>query len=131
MDATKKLSSIFAKSRSSKNSHFSHVEQQVGNALIEAVATLDADNKKYEPHIEINRAIEIPMGKDKPAILIYLSHKSHKLLLLPLYKKLVSDLEKRLKTTVLLAAARNIQSRWVKKNRTQKRPYSRTLTSVQ
>lgn len=131
MDSTKKLSSIFAKSRTSKTPHFSNVEQQAGNALIEAVSALDADNKKYEPYIEINRVIEIPMGKEKPAILIYLSHKSHKLLLLPLYKRLVSDLEKRLKTTVLLVAARNIQSRWVKKNRTQKRPYSRTLTSVQ
>ena len=40
-------------------------------------------------------------------------------------------MEKKLKATVLLVAARNIQSRWVKKNRTQKRPFSRTLTSVQ
>lgn len=30
-----------------------------------------------------------------------------------------------------MVATRNIQSRWIKKNRTQKRPYSRTLTSVQ
>ena len=29
-----------------------------------------------------------------------------------------------------MVAARNIDSRWIKKNRTQKRPYSRTLTSV-
>lgn len=29
-----------------------------------------------------------------------------------------------------MVAARNIQSRWIKKNRTQQRPYSRTLTSV-
>lgn len=36
-----------------------------------------------------------------------------------------------MKTTVLLVAARNIQSRWVKKNKTQKRSFSRTLTSVQ
>ncbi len=63
--------------------------------------------------------------------MVYLSHKSHKVLLTPLYKKLVNELEKKLKTTVLLIAARNIRSRWVKKNRTQKRPFSRTLTSVQ
>ena len=30
-----------------------------------------------------------------------------------------------------MVATRNIQSRWSKKNRTQKRPYSRTLTNVQ
>ena len=70
-------------------------------------------------------------NKEKPAVLIYFSHKSHKVLLTPLYKKLVADLEKKLKTTVLLVAARNIQSRWIKRNKTQKRPYSRTLTSVQ
>jgi small subunit ribosomal protein S7e len=40
-------------------------------------------------------------------------------------------LRKKLKTTVLLIAGRNILSRWVKKNRTQKRPFSRTLSSVQ
>ena len=48
----------------------------------------------------------------------------------PLYKKLVTELEKKLKTTVLIVAARNIDSRWIKKNKSQKRPYSRTLTSV-
>lgn len=30
-----------------------------------------------------------------------------------------------------MVATRSIQSRWIKKNRTQKRPFSRTLTSVQ
>jgi hypothetical protein len=30
----------------------------------------------------------------------------------------------------LIVAARNIESRWIKKNRTQKRAFSRTLTSV-
>ena len=29
-----------------------------------------------------------------------------------------------------MVAHRNIESRWIKKNRTQKRPFSRTLTSV-
>ena len=71
------------------------------------------------------------MGKEKAALLVYFSHKSHKVLLTALYKKIVAELEKKLKTTVLLVSARNIQSRWIKKNRTQKRPYSRTLTSVQ
>lgn len=71
------------------------------------------------------------MGKETPAVLVYFSFKSQKVLLTPLYKKIVGELEKKLKATVLLVAARNIQSRWIKKNRTQKRPYSRTLTSVQ
>lgn len=51
-------------------------------------------------------------------------------MLTPLYKKLVSELEKKLKKTVLLLSTRNIQSRWIKENRTQQRSNSRTLTAV-
>lgn len=78
----------------------------------------------------MNKVVEIPNGKEKPTVLIYFSYRSHKVLLLPIYKKLVIELEKKLKTTVLLVSARNIESRWIKRNKTQKRPYSRTLTSV-
>jgi small subunit ribosomal protein S7e len=39
-------------------------------------------------------------------------------------------LEKKLKKTVLILSTRKIQSRWVKENKTQTRPNSRTLTSV-
>lgn len=58
------------------------------------------------------------------------SYRSHKVLLSSLYKKLVTELEKKLKKTVLLLSARNIQSRWIKENRTQQRSNSRTLTAV-
>jgi len=78
----------------------------------------------------IKKAIEIPNGKEKPSILIYIAFRAQKALLTNLYKKLVVELEKKLKTTVLMVAARNIDSRWIKKNRTQKSPFSRTLTSV-
>ena len=131
MEATKKASSIFARSKTNKNAQYSAIEQQTGTALQEIISTLEGDNKRYGQFIEINKVVEIPNGKEKPTALVYLSHKSHKVLLTVLYKKLVNELEKKLKTTVLLVAARNIQSRWVKKNRTQKRPFSRTLTNVQ
>ena len=131
MDGNKKLSSIYARAKTTKNPQYSAAEQQVGAALIDIVSQLDGDNKRLGSFIEVNRVIEIPMGKEKPAVLVYFSHKSHKVLLTHLYKKIVLDLEKKLKTVVLLVAARNIQSRWIKRNKTQKRPYSRTLTSVQ
>jgi small subunit ribosomal protein S7e len=51
-------------------------------------------------------------------------------LLTPVYKKLVTELEKKLKKTVLILSTRNIQSRWIKENRTQTRPNSRTLSAV-
>lgn len=131
MDTNKKLSSIFTRSKTNKNTQYTAIETQAGNALIEIISQLDADNKRYGSFIEINKVVQIPNGKDKPTVLVYLAHRSHKVLLTGLYKKLVNELEKKLKTTVLLVANRNIQSRWVKKNRTQKRPFSRTLTNVQ
>lgn len=131
MEVTKKPSLIFARSKTTKNAQYSPIEQQTGTALQEILSQLDGDNKKYASSFEINKVVEIPNGKEKPAALVYLTYRSSKVLLTPLYKKLVSELEKKLKTTVLLVATRNINSRWIKKNRTQKRPYSRTLTSVQ
>jgi len=47
-----------------------------------------------------------------------------------IFKKLINDVEKKLKRNVLMLSTRNIQSRWIKANKTQKRPYSRTLTAV-
>ena len=44
--------------------------------------------------------------------------------------KLVPELEKRLKTTVLVVAKRTIQSKWIKTHKSQQRPRNRTLTSV-
>lgn len=131
MEATKKPSTIFARSKTNKNAQYSAIEQQTGTALQEIVAQLEGDNKRFGSFLEIAKVVEIPNGKEKPIALVYLSHKSHKVLLTLLYKKLVTELEKKLKTTVLLIAGRNILSRWVKKNRTQKRPFSRTLSSVQ
>lgn len=131
MEGNKKLNQIYARAKNTKNPQYSPVEQTVGLALADSVAHLEGDNKRIGSFIEINKVVEIPLGKEKPALLVYFSHKSQKVLLTPLYKKIVSDLEKKLKTIVLLVSARNIQSRWIKKNRTQKRPFSRTLTSVQ
>ena len=131
MEANKKVNQLYTRAKNTKNPQYSAVEQQVGLALADSISYLEGENKRIGSFIEVNRVIEIPMGKEKPALLVYFSHKSHKVLLTPVYKKIVGDLEKKLKTVVLLVSARNIQSRWIKKNRTQKRPYSRTLTSVQ
>ena len=91
---------------------------------------MDGDNKHFASFITVKKAVEIANGKEKPSILVYISFRAQKSLLTNLYKKLVVELEKKLKTIVLLVAARNIDSRWIKKNKTQQRPYSRTLSSV-
>ena len=126
----KKLSQIFSRSKTSKNPSFSHIQQQAGNALLDIISHYDGENKRIASFIEVNKVVEVPNGKEKASVLMYFAYRSHKVLLLPIFKKLVAELEKKLKTTVLLVSARNIESRWIKKNKTQKRPYSRTLTSV-
>ena len=45
-------------------------------------------------------------------------------------RKLVVELEKKLKIQVLFVAKRAIQSKWIKIHKSQKRPRSRTLTAV-
>jgi len=94
------------------------------------VSHLDADSKKLVANLTITKAVEHSFQKDKSFILIYINYRSNKILLTPVYKKLVTELEKKLKKTVLLLSTRKIQSRWVKENKTQTRPNSRTLTSV-
>lgn len=90
MEATKKSSHIFARSKTNKNAQYSPIEQQTGSALQEIISQLDGDNKKYGSSIEINKVIEIPNGKEKPATLIYLTHRGNKVLLTALYKKFVT-----------------------------------------
>jgi small subunit ribosomal protein S7e len=97
---------------------------------VEAISHLDAESKKLAGGIYITKAQEHTFQKDKSFILIHLNYRSNKLLLTPIYKKLVTELEKKLKKTVLILSTRNIQSRWIKENKTQTRPNSRTLTAV-
>jgi hypothetical protein len=130
MASSAKVSQVFEQKRSAKGSNLSHLEVQVGQALQDAVNHYDGENKKTGSAIRINRVVEVPLGKDKPAFLVFVNFRSQRLLVTNLYKKLVNDLEKKLKTTVLIVAARNIESRWIKANRTQQRSNSRTLTNV-
>jgi hypothetical protein len=90
MDATKKPTSIFARSKTNKNAQYSAIEQQTGTALQEIISQLEGDNKRYGQFLEINKVAEIPNGKEKPTALVYLSHKSHKVLLTGLYRKIVN-----------------------------------------
>jgi len=114
MTETRKAHDVFEKTKGVKGATLSHLESQVGSALIEAVNHLDAENKKLGSSVIINKVQELTYEKDKSLILIYVGYRTNKILLTPAYKKLVTELEKRLKKTVLLLSARRIQSRWVK-----------------
>ena len=114
MTEIRKAHDVFERTKGVKGATLSHVESQVGSALIEAVNHLDAENKKLASSVVINKVQELSYDKDKSLILIYVGYRTNKILLTPAYKKLVTELEKRLKKTVLLLSARRIQSRWVK-----------------
>jgi hypothetical protein len=130
MAENKKVSQVFEQKRTGKGANLSHLEVQVGQALQDTVNHYDGENKKVASAIKINKVVEIPLGKEKAATLVYVNYRSSRTLITNLYKKLVNDLEKKLKSTVLIIASRAIESRWIKVNRTQQRSYSRTLTNV-
>jgi hypothetical protein len=114
MTDTRKVHDVFEKTKGVKGSNLSHLENQVGSALVEAATHLDAENKKLAASILIHRAQEITYEKDKTLILITVTYRTSKILQTTAYKKLITELEKRLKKTVLIISHRKIQSRWVK-----------------
>jgi small subunit ribosomal protein S7e len=67
--------------------------------------------------------------KSKPVYLVYVPYPCLKVIQ-KLHKKLVPELESRLKANLLVVAKRTIQSKWQKTHKSQKRPNSRTLTAV-
>ena len=137
MTETRKADDVFEKSRGGKSAvplllmqTLSHLEKQVGGAVVEAISHLDAESKKLTAGLTVIKVAEYTYQKDKSFLILHVNYRSSKLLLTPIYKKLVTELEKRLKKTVLILSNRRILSRWVKENRTQQRPNSRTLTAV-
>lgn len=130
MTDTRKVHDVFERTKGAKGANLSHLENQVGTALIEAASHLDTENKKLAQAILVHKVQEITYEKDKSLILIVVSYRSNKILLTSAYKKLITDLEKKLKKTTLIISHRKIQSRWVKENRKLTRPNSRTLTAV-
>jgi small subunit ribosomal protein S7e len=104
----------------------SAVESLVAQNLTE-LESANADLKGFT----ISKVVEIPSSdkKEKKSLIVFLPH-HHLKALQANYKKLALELEKRLKTVVLLVATRTIESRWIKFRKSQKRPNSRTLSSV-
>ena len=68
------------------------MEVQVGQAVQDAINHYDGENKNIASSLKISKAVEIPMGKDKAALLVYVNFRSQRILLTNLYKKLVNDL---------------------------------------
>ncbi len=92
MSIEKKAASLFEKKKGEKPSNLSHIEQVVGSALNEIVTALEGENKRIASFIILNRVLEVPVSKGVNAILIYFSYRSHKVLLTPVFKKVVNEL---------------------------------------
>lgn len=114
MTEVKKANDVYERTKGVKGATLSHLENQVGSALLEAASHLEGESKKFASVVLINKVQEISYEKDKSLILIVVTYRTNKILLNSAYKKFITELEKRLKKTVLIISNRRIQSRWVK-----------------
>lgn len=91
MTETKKVHDVFEKTKGVKGANLSHLENQVGGALVEAVSHLNAESKKLASAVILNKVQEVTYEKDKSFILIHVTYRSSKVLLTPAYKKLITN----------------------------------------
>jgi len=111
----------------------SKLDEQVAKELYD-LENSSSDWKNDLKDVYLSKVREIDFTakdkkKSKPVYLIYVPFPCLKVVH-KLHKKLVPELESRLKASILVVAKRTIQSKWQKTHKTQKRPNSRTLTAV-
>ena len=84
-------------------------------------------------NLQIVQAKEVDLvlknKKEGKIYLVYFPYSAQKTLQKN-HKKIVPELEKKLRGSVLTVLKRTILSKWIKANRSQTRPRSRTLTAV-
>ena len=107
------------------------IEETVAQALHEAENSLgDIKNDVKDLYVAKVKEIETTIkGKKKNVVVIYVPYPCLRIVN-RVHAKLVPELEKRLKTTVVITAKRTIESKWIKTHRSQQRPRNRTLTAV-
>lgn len=108
------------------------LEDTIASALLD-IENSSTDLKTELKELQIVKASEVELTikgkKDRRVIIVQVPFPNAKIIQKS-HKKIVPELEKRLKTPVLLVLKRTILSKWIKANRSQKRPRSRTLTAV-
>lgn len=109
----------------------SDLEKAVRQAFTEV--TNSGDNKTLFKDVQVHSVqdLELPIkGKTRKAAVVVIPFNSLKALAKGGQKKLIPELEKKLKMPVVITAKRTIQSKFLKAHKSQMRPRSRTLTSV-
>jgi len=125
-------SALKAKFHRSIEAQHSSLEDTIAQALLD-IENSSSDLKSELKDLQIARAQEVELTlrnqKQRKVVVVYVPF-PHVKIVQKSHKKIVPELEKRLRSPVLLVLKRTILSKWVKPNRTQKRPRSRTLTAV-
>ncbi|EGR28512.1 s7e ribosomal protein, putative [Ichthyophthirius multifiliis] len=107
-------------------------EEFVGSALVE-IENTNNDLKTYLKSVILTGVEEHTITKankkQKTALLVYVHFQSYKVVQ-AIARKLIIELEKKLKQNVFFTAKRTIESKWVKEHKSQQRPRSRCLTYV-
>jgi len=110
----------------------SSLEDSIASALLD-IENSSTDLKTELKELQIAKAQEVELTlkgkKERRVVVVYIPFPNGKIVQKS-HKKIVPELEKRLKAPVLLVLKRTILSKWIKANRSQKKPRSRTLTAV-
>merc|ERR1712227_367949 len=108
------------------------LEKEIAKVIYD-LAQSSSENREDFKNIYIAGAQEFQMGqlgkRDKRVVLIYVPYPSLKSAQ-KLHFKIVNEIQKRKSIQAFITAKRTILSRWHKVHHSQKRPRSRTLTSV-
>jgi len=108
------------------------LEKEIAKVIYD-LAQSSSENREDFKNIYIAGATEFQINqlgkRDKRVVLIYVPYPSLKSAQ-KLHFKIVNEIQKRKSIQAFITAKRTILSRWIKAHHSQKRPRSRTLTSV-
>merc|ERR1712188_174968 len=108
------------------------LEKEIAKVIYDLAQSL-SENREDFKNIYIAGAQEFQINqlgkRDKRVVLIYVPYPSLKSAQ-KLHFKIVNEIQKRKSIQAFITAKRTILSRWIKAHHSQKRPRSRTLTSV-
>jgi small subunit ribosomal protein S7e len=106
------------------------LEEQVAQFLLEFERSHENKSEVKDLYLDSVKEFDLTTKKNKKIILVVIPYICHKLFA-RIQRKFITELEKKLKVSVLMMTKRSIESAWIKKHRSQMRPRNRTLVAVQ
>jgi len=105
------------------------LEKNVAQFLLDFERTHENKSEVKDLYLDSVREFDFTTKKNKKIILVVIPYICSRLFS-RVQRKFITELEKRLKVSVLMMTKRTIESAWIKKHRSQMRPRNRTLTAV-